>query len=181
AAYVPADSRNRPASVFAGRPFSAGWRNLAARPKTRPTSHYFQHFKRPGCYNQLNMDKGRWKIAVKGSIRTSKLNFENVYYVEELQNFNLFFVSPICDKKSKVLFTDTECLILTKEFQLPENSQVVLRVPRRHNLYSFNLTEIQPKRDITCLLAKASSDESTKWHRRMAYVNLVVHIGMLNP
>ncbi|GKA04172.1 putative ribonuclease H-like domain-containing protein [Tanacetum coccineum] len=53
----------------------------------------------------------------------------------------------------------------------PENSQVVLRVPRRHNLYSFNLIEIQPERDINYLLAKASSDESTKWHRRMAHVN----------
>ncbi|GJY64848.1 putative ribonuclease H-like domain-containing protein [Tanacetum coccineum] len=215
----PAGSRNRPASVSAGRPFSAGWRNHAARPMTRPTSHYFQHFRRPGCYNQLYMDEGRWgtadnphknkdlgiidsgcsrsmtgnkeklddfvkiiggtvtfgggdgKITRKGTIRTSKLNFENVYYVEELQNFNLFSVSQICDKKNKVLFTDTECLVLTKEFQLPENSQVVLRVPRRHNLYSFNLTEIQPERDITCLLAKASSDESTKWHRRMAHVN----------
>ncbi|GKA79526.1 hypothetical protein Tco_0786122 [Tanacetum coccineum] len=45
----PAGSRNRPASVSAGRPFSAGWRNHAARPMTRPTSHYFQHFRRPGC------------------------------------------------------------------------------------------------------------------------------------
>ncbi|GKB08228.1 putative ribonuclease H-like domain-containing protein, partial [Tanacetum coccineum] len=88
-----------------------------------------------------------------------------------LQNFNLFSVSQICNKQNKVLFTDKECLVLTKEFQLPENNQVVLRVPRRHNLYSFNLTEIQPERDITCLLAKASSDESTKWHRRMAHVN----------
>ncbi|GJT40585.1 putative ribonuclease H-like domain-containing protein [Tanacetum coccineum] len=173
----PAGSRNRPASVFAGRPFSTGWRNHAARPMTRPTSHYFQHFRRPGSYNQLYMDKGRWGIAVKtlagnkeklddfvkiiggtvtfgggdgkitgkGTIRTSKLNFENVYYVEELQNFNLFSgYSKICVKRPKVLFTDIECLILTKEFQLPENSQVVLRVPRRHNLYSFNLTEIQP-------------------------------------
>ncbi|GKC06211.1 putative ribonuclease H-like domain-containing protein, partial [Tanacetum coccineum] len=219
AASVPAGSRNRPASVFTGRPFSAGWRTHAARPMTIPTSHYFQHFRRPGCYNQLYMDEGRWgtadnphknkdlgivdsgcsrsmtgnkeklddfvkiiggtvtfgggdgKITGKGTIRTSKLNFENVYYVEELQNFNLFSVSQICDKKNKVLFTDTECLVLTKEFQLPENSQVVLRVPRRHNLYSFNLTEIQPERDINCLLAKASSDESIKWHRRMAHVN----------
>ncbi|GKC54141.1 hypothetical protein Tco_1076886 [Tanacetum coccineum] len=105
---------------------------------------------------------GDGKITGKGTIRTSKLNFENVYYVEELQNFNLFFVSQICDKKNKVLYTDTECLVLTKEFQLPENSQVVLRVPRRHNLYSFNLTEIQPERDITCLLEKASSDEPTE-------------------
>ncbi|GJS00055.1 putative ribonuclease H-like domain-containing protein [Tanacetum coccineum] len=210
----PAGSRNRPASVSAGRPFSAGWRNHAARPMTRPTSHYFQHFRRPGCYNQLYMDEGRWgtavktsagpnsgcsrsmtgnkdklddfvkivggtvtfgggdgKITRKGIIRTSKLNFENVYYVEELQNFNLFSVSQICDTKNKVLFTNKECLVLSKEFQLPENSQVVLSVPRRNNLYCFNLSDIQPERDVTCLLAKASLDESTKWHRRRAHVN----------
>ncbi|GKA54888.1 putative ribonuclease H-like domain-containing protein [Tanacetum coccineum] len=100
---------------------------------------------------------GDGKITRKGTIRTSKLNFENVYYVEELQNFNLFSVSQICDTKNKVLFTNKECLVLSKEFQLPENSQVVLRV--------------QPKRDATCLLAKVSLVESTKWHRRMAYVN----------
>nr|GFD14464.1 putative ribonuclease H-like domain-containing protein [Tanacetum cinerariifolium] len=36
---------------------------------------------------------GDGKITGKGTIRNSKLDFENVYYVEELQNFNLFFVS----------------------------------------------------------------------------------------
>ncbi|GJU32441.1 putative ribonuclease H-like domain-containing protein, partial [Tanacetum coccineum] len=82
-----------------------------------------------------------------------------------------YAVSQTLGYANKVLFTDKECLVLTKEFQLPEDSQVVLRVLRRHNLYSFNLTEIQPARDITCLLAKASSEESTKWHRRMAHVN----------
>ncbi|GJT46823.1 hypothetical protein Tco_0955538 [Tanacetum coccineum] len=132
---VPAGSRNRPTSVPAGRPFTAGWKNHAARHMTRPSNG---------------------KITGKGTIRTSKLNFENVYYVEELQNFNLFSVSQICDTKNKVLFTDKECLVLSKEFQPPENSQVVLRVPRRNNLYCFNLSDIKPERDVTCLLAKAS-------------------------
>ncbi|GKF90394.1 hypothetical protein Tco_0274095, partial [Tanacetum coccineum] len=40
---------------------------------------------------------GDGKITGKGTIRTSNVNFENVYYVEELQNFNLFSVSQICD------------------------------------------------------------------------------------
>ncbi|GJV85541.1 putative ribonuclease H-like domain-containing protein, partial [Tanacetum coccineum] len=72
----PAGSRNRPTTVSAGRHVpagsstrpalvSAGWRNHAARPMTRPTSHYFQHFSRPDCYNQLYMDEGRWGTAVK--------------------------------------------------------------------------------------------------------------------
>ncbi|GJV94936.1 hypothetical protein Tco_1546513 [Tanacetum coccineum] len=60
---VPADSRNRPTSVPAGRPFNAGWKNHVARPITRPTSHYFQHFSRPGYYNQMYMDEGRWGTA----------------------------------------------------------------------------------------------------------------------
>ncbi|GJW28321.1 ribonuclease H-like domain-containing protein [Tanacetum coccineum] len=67
--------------------------------------------------------------------------------------------------------TDKECLVLSKEFQPPDSSQVVLRVPRRHNLYCFNLTNIHSEREIQCLLAKASLDESTRWHRRMAHVN----------
>nr|GEV79716.1 ribonuclease H-like domain-containing protein [Tanacetum cinerariifolium] len=111
------------------------------------------------------------KITRKSTIRTSKLNFENVYYMEELQNFNLFSVSQICDKKNKVLFTDDACLVLSKDFQLPYKSQVVLRIPRRHDLYTFNLSYIQPEQHINCLLAKASLEEYTKWHRRMARVN----------
>ncbi|GJZ70430.1 putative ribonuclease H-like domain-containing protein, partial [Tanacetum coccineum] len=69
---VPAGSMNRPTSVPAGRTFSAGWKNHAARTMTRPTSHYFQHFHRPGYYNQLYMDEGRWGTAVKPSAVQNK-------------------------------------------------------------------------------------------------------------
>ncbi|GJT28293.1 hypothetical protein Tco_0908568 [Tanacetum coccineum] len=118
--------------------------------------HDFLANENPHKNRDLGIIDSDGKITGKGTIRTSKLNFENVYYVEELQNFNLFSVSQICDTKNKVLFTDKECLVLSKEFQPPENSQVVLRVPRRNNLYCFNLSDIKPERDVTCLLAKAS-------------------------
>ncbi|GJT34924.1 putative ribonuclease H-like domain-containing protein [Tanacetum coccineum] len=88
-----------------------------------------------------------------------------------VQHFNLFSVSQICDKKNKVLFTDTDCLVLTEEFQLPDESQVVLRIPRERDLYTFSISELQPEQNVTCLVAKASLDESTRWHRRMAHVN----------
>ncbi|GJU73395.1 putative ribonuclease H-like domain-containing protein [Tanacetum coccineum] len=71
----------------------------------------------------------------------------------------------------QIKILDKEFLVLSKEFQLPDSSQVVLRVPRTHNLYCFNLTDIHSEKEIKCLLAKASLDESTKWHRRMAHVN----------
>ncbi|GJV07682.1 putative ribonuclease H-like domain-containing protein [Tanacetum coccineum] len=47
-------------------------------------------------------------ITGKGKIKTGKLDFEDVCFVKELQHFNLFSVSQMCDKKNKVLFTDTE-------------------------------------------------------------------------
>nr|GEX84233.1 ribonuclease H-like domain-containing protein [Tanacetum cinerariifolium] len=70
------------------------------------------------------------KISSKGKIRTGKLDFDDVYFVKELK-FNLFSVSQMCDKKNSVLFTDTECLVLSPEFKLPDASQVLLRVPRK--------------------------------------------------
>ncbi|GJZ28320.1 hypothetical protein Tco_0572967, partial [Tanacetum coccineum] len=54
----------------------------------------------------------------------NKLDFENVYFVKELKQFNLFFVSQMCDKKNKVLFTDSECLVLSLDFKLPNENQV---------------------------------------------------------
>ncbi|GJZ65900.1 ribonuclease H-like domain-containing protein [Tanacetum coccineum] len=48
---------------------------------------------------------------------------------------------PMCDKKNKVLFTDTECLVLSSDFKLPDENQVLLRIPRQNNMYSFNLRD----------------------------------------
>nr|GEV41970.1 hypothetical protein [Tanacetum cinerariifolium] len=53
--------------------------------------------------------------------------------LEELK-FNIFSVSQMCDKKNSVLFTDTECLVLSPDFKLPDESQVLLRVPRENNI-----------------------------------------------
>ncbi|GKG00553.1 putative ribonuclease H-like domain-containing protein, partial [Tanacetum coccineum] len=62
-------------------------------------------------------------------------------------------------------------MVLSKEYQLPDDSQVVLRIPRERDLYTFSISKLQPEQNVTCLVAKASLNESTKWHRRMAHVN----------
>nr|GEX80913.1 hypothetical protein [Tanacetum cinerariifolium] len=62
------------------------------------------------------------KISGKGTIKTKTLNFKNVLYVEELQHFNLISVSQICDQTHRVLFTKNECLVLSKDFPLPDPS-----------------------------------------------------------
>ncbi|GKB47156.1 hypothetical protein Tco_0897909 [Tanacetum coccineum] len=112
----------------------------------------------------------RGYITGKGKIKTGKLDFEDVCFVKELQHFNLFSVSQICDKKNKVLFTDSECLVLSPEFKLPDENQVLLKIPRQNNMYSFNLENIVPTGGLACLIAKATTDESNKWHRRLGHV-----------
>ncbi|GJW57587.1 ribonuclease H-like domain-containing protein [Tanacetum coccineum] len=110
------------------------------------------------------------KITGKCTIKTGNLDFENVYFVRELK-FNLFSVSQMCDKKNSVLFNDTECIVLSPNFKLIDESQVLLRVPRKNNMYSVDLKNIVPKRGLTCLFAKATSDESKLWHRRLGHLN----------
>nr|GEV36435.1 putative ribonuclease H-like domain-containing protein [Tanacetum cinerariifolium] len=66
---------------------------------------------------------------------------------------------------------DTECLVLSSDFKLPDASQVLLRVPRENNMYNVNLKNIIPSEDLTCLFAKATLNESNLWHRRLGHVN----------
>nr|GEY86636.1 ribonuclease H-like domain-containing protein [Tanacetum cinerariifolium] len=68
------------------------------------------------------------KISSKGKIKTGKLDFDDVYLVKELK-FNLFSVSQMCDKKNNFLFTNIECIVLSPEFKMPDENQVLLRVP----------------------------------------------------
>nr|GEU33547.1 putative ribonuclease H-like domain-containing protein [Tanacetum cinerariifolium] len=70
-----------------------------------------------------------------------------------------------------LLFTETECLVLSPDFNLSDESQVLLRVPRKNNMYSFDLKNVVPSRDLTCLFAKAIIDESNLWHKRLGHVN----------
>ncbi|GKG42215.1 hypothetical protein Tco_0476513, partial [Tanacetum coccineum] len=75
----------------------------------------------------------------------------------------------MCDKKNKVLFTDTECLVMSPDFKLPNENQVLLRVPRQNNMYSFNLENIVPTGGLACLITKATVDESNKWYKRFTF------------
>ncbi|GKA40848.1 putative ribonuclease H-like domain-containing protein [Tanacetum coccineum] len=110
------------------------------------------------------------KITEKGKIKTGKLDFEDVYFVKELK-FNLFSVSQMCDKKNNVLFTKTECLVLSPDFKLLDESQVLLKVPRHDNMYCFDLKNVVPSGGLTCLFAKATIDKSNLWHRRLGHIN----------
>ncbi|GKA54449.1 hypothetical protein Tco_0753398 [Tanacetum coccineum] len=81
-------------------------------------------------------------------------------------------VSQMCDKKNYVLFTDSECLVLSPNFKLPDENQILLKIPRQNNMYSFDMKNIVPKDGLTCLVAKATSEESMKVQENL-------HVGFL--
>ncbi|GKE36320.1 ribonuclease H-like domain-containing protein [Tanacetum coccineum] len=116
------------------------------------------------------------KAAVSGQStariagKMSKLDFEDAYFVKELK-FNPFSVSEMCDKENSVLFTDTKCVVLSPDFKLLDENHVLLRVPRKDNMYSVDLHNSVPSGVLTCLFAKATLDESRLWHRRLGHIN----------
>nr|GEW20079.1 hypothetical protein [Tanacetum cinerariifolium] len=48
---------------------------------------------------------------------------------------------------------------------------VLLRDPRKNNMYSVDLKNIIPKGGLTFLFAKATSDESKLWHKRLGHLS----------
>ncbi|GJS17746.1 putative ribonuclease H-like domain-containing protein [Tanacetum coccineum] len=74
-------------------------------------------------------------------------------------------------KLISVLFIDSECLALGKDFKLVDDTHVLLRTPRQQNMYSIDLKNIVPHKNLTCLIDKASKDESMLLHRRLGHLN----------
>nr|GEU90188.1 ribonuclease H-like domain-containing protein [Tanacetum cinerariifolium] len=118
----------------------------------------------------VSFGDGKGRISRKGKIKSRTLDFDDVYCCKELK-YNLLSVSQKCDKKNNVLFTDTECLVLSSNFKLLDESQVLLRVPRKDNIYSVDLKSVVPTGGLTCLFAKATTDESNLWHMRLGHIN----------
>ncbi|GJZ32797.1 putative ribonuclease H-like domain-containing protein, partial [Tanacetum coccineum] len=126
----------------------------------RPKRHYW------------NKDYPQRALKNKGIVDSgcSKHMTGNKAYLAEYQDYN---GGPVAFGGSKGYITgkDTECLMLSPGFKLPDENQVLLRVPRQNNMYCFNLENIVPSRGLACLIAKATVDESNKWHRRLGHVN----------
>nr|GFA11668.1 ribonuclease H-like domain-containing protein [Tanacetum cinerariifolium] len=110
------------------------------------------------------------KTTGKGKIKTGKLDFDDVYFVKELK-FDLFSILQMCDEKNSVLFTDTECVVLSSDYKLLDENHVLLRVPRENNMYNVDIKNVVLSKDLTCLFANATLDESNLWHKRLSHIN----------
>ncbi|GKA18722.1 ribonuclease H-like domain-containing protein [Tanacetum coccineum] len=95
----------------------------------------------------------------------------NKAYLAEFQDFN---GGPVAFGGSKGYITGKGKIKTGKldfeDFKLPDENQVLLKIPRQNNMYSFNLENIVLSGFLACLIAKATTDESNKWHRRFSWV-----------
>ncbi|GJY74682.1 putative ribonuclease H-like domain-containing protein [Tanacetum coccineum] len=55
--------------------------------------------------------------------------------------------------------------------KLPDESQILLKIPRKNNMYSVDMKNIVPKESLIYLVAKATLDKSMLWHRRLGHIN----------
>nr|GEY50541.1 ribonuclease H-like domain, reverse transcriptase, RNA-dependent DNA polymerase [Tanacetum cinerariifolium] len=63
---------------------------------------------------------------------------------ERLDDFQAFQGRKVTFGGGKGRITDTKCLVLSKDFKFPDESMVLLRVPRKNNLYTINLNNLCP-------------------------------------
>ncbi|GKD84696.1 putative ribonuclease H-like domain-containing protein, partial [Tanacetum coccineum] len=94
----------------------------------------------------------------------------NMSYLSDLKEFDGGYVTFGGGAKGGKI-TDIVCFVLSPDFKLTDESQVLLKVTRKNNMYSVDMKNIIPKESLSCLVAKATLDESMLWHRRIGHVN----------
>nr|GEZ96486.1 hypothetical protein [Tanacetum cinerariifolium] len=65
---------------------------------------------------------------------------ENISFLSEFEEFNGGYVAFGGNPKGgKISGKDTKCIVLSSDFKLPNENQVLLRVPRENNMYNVDL------------------------------------------
>nr|GEX13251.1 ribonuclease H-like domain-containing protein [Tanacetum cinerariifolium] len=118
----------------------------------------------PGNLQHALKDKG---VIDSGYSRHMIGNISYLFDFEEISGgYVAFGGNP---KGGKI--TDTECIILSSGFKLPDDNHVLHRVPKENNMYNVDLKSIVPIGDLTCLFAKATLDESNLYHISLGHIN----------
>ncbi|GJV82517.1 putative ribonuclease H-like domain-containing protein, partial [Tanacetum coccineum] len=82
---------------------------------------------------------------------------------------NIAYLSNFKEFDRVMLHLEEEHMVV--EFLLPDESQILLKIPRKDSMYNFDMKNIVPKENLTCLVAKATLDESMLWNRRLCHIN----------
>nr|GEU52565.1 retrovirus-related Pol polyprotein from transposon TNT 1-94 [Tanacetum cinerariifolium] len=147
-------SRNFPT---VNRKFSTASRKFPTGSIKYPTADIGLKRKAGSSQNHID-NKGYWDSGCSRHMTC------NISYLSDYEPFDGGYVS------FGVLFIDSECIVLGRDFKLSDDGNILPRIPRQHNMYSIDLNNIVPHKDLTCLVAKASADECIKQLTLVFYV-----------
>nr|GEW19066.1 putative ribonuclease H-like domain-containing protein [Tanacetum cinerariifolium] len=92
--------------------------------------------------------------------RCSRHMIGNMSYLSDFKEINGRYVAFGGNPKGgKISEKDTECNVLSPEFKLPDENQMLLRVLRENNMYNVDLKNIVPSGDLIYLFAKGIKRE----------------------
>nr|GEX48432.1 hypothetical protein [Tanacetum cinerariifolium] len=156
----------RPTTHGVHKPHSLLRRPINCRPSP-PASNFHQKVttaKAPRI-NAVQGVKGNWgnpqhTLKDKRVIESgcSRHMTRNISYLSDFEEINGGYVAFGGNSKG-VKITDTECIVLSSDFKLPDENHVLLRVPRENNMYNVDLKNIVPSEDLFCLFAKETLDD----------------------
>ncbi|GJW19002.1 ribonuclease H-like domain-containing protein [Tanacetum coccineum] len=142
----------------------------------RPTENVIDHTsKDSGSYMLKRFDY----VDLQGRLKSDQEIFDsgcsrhmtgNKSFLTDYQEIDGGFVAFGGSPKG-VFFSLTGCVILSLDSMLLDESQVLLKVPKQNNMYSFDLKNVVPSGGLTCLFTKATIDESNLWDKRLGHIN----------
>nr|GFB69439.1 ribonuclease H-like domain-containing protein [Tanacetum cinerariifolium] len=158
-----------------------GRKRKAVKPSASWTWNPLHKLSNKGLINNnvLVMFKKYTYIDTQGRLKSdsgcSRHMTYNISYLFDFEPFDGGYVSfgqGGCKITGKgTIKIDSECIVLGRNFKLLDDANIFLRTPRQNNMYSIDLNNIVPHRDLTCLVAKASTDKCMLWHRRLGHLN----------
>ncbi|GJR39453.1 putative ribonuclease H-like domain-containing protein [Tanacetum coccineum] len=127
----------------------------------RPTRNFIDHISKDnGSYMLKRFDYGNPQYALQDQgifdSGCSRHMTGNKFYLSDYQDIDGGFVAfGRSSKRGKITrkgkirtdkldFEDTECLVLSPDFKLLDESQALLKIPRQNNIYSFDLKNVVP-------------------------------------
>ncbi|GJY20318.1 putative ribonuclease H-like domain-containing protein [Tanacetum coccineum] len=85
--------------------------------------------------------------------------------------WNIAYLSNFKEFVEVMLHLGEEHMVVELLVKLLDENKILLKILKEDNMYSFDMKKIIPKESLTCLVAKATLDESMLWHRRLGHIN----------
>ncbi|GJU01040.1 putative ribonuclease H-like domain-containing protein [Tanacetum coccineum] len=150
--------------VYSARPmsrFSKSAQSTVKRPYQTRTTLTNKNFSQ-----KVNIAKGHPQKEYQGYVDSgcSRHMIGNMSYLSDFKEFDGGCVTFVGGAKGGKITSK-------RTLKTADESQVLFKFPRKNNMYIVEMKNIVPKESLTCLVAKATLNESMPWHRRLGHVN----------